>query len=268
MGIWQFIRPKDLNSMEQLKKKFPKSHKVSQKCYILREKKNEISLNCSICLIQTMRDGIYADVFKLCIFSFCIYKPNNRLLRCINGENGVFGDRVKLCTNSLENKWLSRLKVVIACIQANGRKMLLNKEISFFSKKANSKLIAGGILPGLHPMSALPTKPGSHVHTIVRSGNESTTEQTAFDPHGRVSMHGFLHTLLKQAILLGQSASTVHCGFSSICTRTQRAYASPTKPGRHLHVAMWLSTRHWASGAHVHGSWHRSLVQARWKGQS
>lgn len=64
-------------------------------------------------------------------------------------------------------------------------------------------------------MSALPTKPGSHVHTIVRNGSESTTEQMACAPHGRVSEHGFLHTLLKQANLLGQSASTVHCGVGS-----------------------------------------------------
>lgn len=34
-------------------------------------------------------------------------------------------------------------------------------------------------LPGLHPMSALPMKPGSHVQTIVLNGSESTTEQTA-----------------------------------------------------------------------------------------
>lgn len=34
-------------------------------------------------------------------------------------------------------------------------------------------------LPCLHPISALPTKPGSQEQTIVRNGNESTTEQTA-----------------------------------------------------------------------------------------
>lgn len=71
------------------------------------------------------------------------------------------------------------------------------------------------LLPGLHPISAFPTKPGSQVQTIVRSGNESITEQTAFVPHGLVSKHGFLQILLIHANLLGQSASTVHCGFSS-----------------------------------------------------
>lgn len=76
-------------------------------------------------------------------------------------------------------------------------------------------------LPCLHPISALPTKPGSQVQTIVLNGNESTTEQTACTPHGRVSMHGFLQTLLMQANFDGQSASTVHCGFCSILTGVQ-----------------------------------------------
>lgn len=123
-------------------------------------------------------------------------------------------------------------------------------------------------LPGLHPISALPTKPGSHVQTIVLSGSESTTEQTALVPHGLVSMHGFLQTLLKQANFDGQSASTVHWGVGSACTGVHLVYASPTYPGKHLHVATWLSTRHWAPGAQLHGSWQRSLTHAKWNGQS
>lgn len=123
-------------------------------------------------------------------------------------------------------------------------------------------------LPGLHPISALPTKPGSQVQTNVRSGSESTTEQTACGPHGRVSMHGFLHTLLIQANFDGQSASTVHCGVTLESTNRHPVYGSPTCPGKHLHVATWLSTRHWAPGAQSHGSWQRSLIHAKWNGQS
>lgn len=39
--------------------------------------------------------------------------------------------------------------------------------------------ICQSYLPGLHPISALPMKPGSHVQTIVLNGSESTTEQMA-----------------------------------------------------------------------------------------
>lgn len=53
--------------------------------------------------------------------------------------------------------------------------------------KMKSKNIVYKNLPGLQPISALPTKPGSHVQTIVRNGNESTTEQVARAPHGLVS---------------------------------------------------------------------------------
>lgn len=123
-------------------------------------------------------------------------------------------------------------------------------------------------IPCLHPISALPTKPGSHVQTNVRSGNESTTEQTAWAPHGRDSIHGFLHTLFKHANFDGQSASTVHCGVDFASTRVQPVYGSPICPGKHLHDAMWLSTRHCAPGAQSQGSWQRSLMHAKWNGQS
>lgn len=124
------------------------------------------------------------------------------------------------------------------------------------------------LIPCLHPISALPMKPGSHVQTNVRSGSESTTEQTAWAPHGRASTHGFLHTLFKHANFDGQSASTVHCGVGFVSTRVHPVYASPTCPGKHLHDVIWFSTRHWAPGAQLHGSWQRSLTHAKWYGQS
>lgn len=67
-------------------------------------------------------------------------------------------------------------------------------------------------LPNLHSTSASPTYPGKHRQDIVRSGSVSTTEHSAFAPHGFVSIHGFLQLPLKQASLLGQSASILHCG--------------------------------------------------------
>lgn len=47
---------------------------------------------------------------------------------------------------------------------------------------------------------------------MVLNGRVSTTEHSALTPHGFVSMHGFLQIPLKQASLLGQSASIRHCG--------------------------------------------------------
>lgn len=67
-------------------------------------------------------------------------------------------------------------------------------------------------VPGRHSMSASPIYPGKHKQDIVLNGNVSTTEHSAFIPHGFVSIHGFLHNPEKHASLLGQSESILHCG--------------------------------------------------------
>lgn len=78
---------------------------------------------------------------------------------------------------------------------------------------------------------------------MVRSGNESTTEQTACAPHGFVSRHGFLHKLLKQASLLGQSASTVHCGVGSARTVDEKTATTTITIGSLLvHRTKWEYT--------------------------
>lgn len=112
----------------------------------------------------------------------------------------------------------------------NSRKSFMNKQKI---KKNNFSLKKLTFLPNLHSFSASPTYPSRHVQTIVRRGSESTTEQTALAPHGLVSKQGFLHSPLKHASLLGQSASILQLGstFSGIISQDLEGF--PVNPGGH-----------------------------------
>lgn len=91
-------------------------------------------------------------------------------------------------------------------------------------------------LPLRHPMSASPTYPGSQRQIMVRRGRVSTTSQMALAPQGCVTSQGFLHSPLKQANLLGHSASMVQ---PSGCTgsSSQRTVGFPLYPAGQRHCA-------------------------------
>lgn len=122
-------------------------------------------------------------------------------------------------------------------------------------------------LPSLHSLSASPIYPGKQMQDMVLSGRESTTTHSALTPHGLVSVHGFLHLPLKQANLLGQSASILH---SDITTGwiLHDTNGFPMYPGGHEHCGLWLLTEQMADKPHLHGSSQRSFLQAKLYGHS
>lgn len=120
----------------------------------------------------------------------------------------------------------------------------------------------------LHWTSASPIYPGKQWQDIVLRGRVSTTLHSALVPHGLVSVHGFLHSPLKQANLLAQSASIVHFVVSTIGAMVQDWCGFPEYPGGHLQVGWCPETVHIALGAQSHGSTHLRFLQASWDGQS
>jgi hypothetical protein len=123
---------------------------------------------------------------------------------------------------------------------------------------------------GLQLVSVSGTQPSLQEQIIVLKGRLFTTEQMAVTSQGERAMHGFSHLSLRQAVLSGQSPSTLHSGSGSgtdgDSLGEQETSGFPTQPGGHVHLAIWFCTVHVAEGAHgfsyKHGLTHRFEIHA------
>ncbi len=138
-----------------------------------------------------------------------------------------------------------------------------------------TKLKGGGFLPGWQRPSGRGTQPSGQIQIIVLKGSVSRTLHLAVTSQGAMTLHGSWQRCLIQASLEGQSESKTHSG--SLCSTTgssgeQLSNGLPPRPGGHLQLAAWFSTKQSAFGAHgsawSHGLTHCLLTQALSTAQS